>query len=42
LWSRGARSLNQAFLRPPELKNKNYQVLFATGDIHYEAIKEQI
>ncbi|WP_034550723.1 undecaprenyldiphospho-muramoylpentapeptide beta-N-acetylglucosaminyltransferase [Carnobacterium funditum] len=41
--SRGARSLNQAFLEAlPELKNKNYQVLFATGDIHYEAIKEQV
>lgn len=38
--SRGARILNEAFLEAlPELKNKNYQVLFATGDIHYESIK---
>lgn len=41
--SRGARSLNEAFLEAlPELKNKEYQVLFATGDIHYEAIKKQV
>ncbi|SEK30594.1 UDP-N-acetylglucosamine-N-acetylmuramylpentapeptide N-acetylglucosamine transferase [Carnobacterium iners] len=41
--SRGARILNEAFLEAvPLLKNKDYQVLFATGEIHYESIKKHI
>lgn len=41
--SRGARSLNEAFLEAlPILATKDYQLLFATGEIHYEKIKEQV
>ncbi|MEG0442946.1 MAG: undecaprenyldiphospho-muramoylpentapeptide beta-N-acetylglucosaminyltransferase [Carnobacterium sp.] len=41
--SRGARSLNEAFLEAlPAFMTKNYQVLFATGEIHYEKIKQQV
>lgn len=41
--SRGARSLNEAFIAAlPELNKKKYQVLFATGDVHYERIKKQV
>ncbi|MCA9765837.1 MAG: undecaprenyldiphospho-muramoylpentapeptide beta-N-acetylglucosaminyltransferase [Carnobacterium sp.] len=41
--SRGAKILNEAFLEAlPILKNKGYQVLFATGEIHYRSLKKQV
>ncbi|WP_414839991.1 undecaprenyldiphospho-muramoylpentapeptide beta-N-acetylglucosaminyltransferase [Carnobacterium sp. TMP28] len=40
--SRGAKILNKAFLEAlSRLKNREYQVLFATGEIHYESLKKQ-
>lgn len=41
--SRGAKRINDAFVEAlPLLANKNYQVLMATGDIHFEAIQSQL
>ncbi|WP_407389604.1 undecaprenyldiphospho-muramoylpentapeptide beta-N-acetylglucosaminyltransferase [Carnobacterium jeotgali] len=41
--SRGAKRINDAFVEAlPELVTKNYQVLMATGDIHFETIKSQL
>ncbi|AEB29496.1 undecaprenyldiphospho-muramoylpentapeptide beta-N-acetylglucosaminyltransferase [Carnobacterium sp. 17-4] len=41
--SRGAKRINDAFVEAlPLLANKNYQVLMATGDIHFETIQSQL
>lgn len=41
--SRGARKINKAFLQAlPELVTKDYQVLFATGEVHYEKINQEV
>jgi len=41
--SRGAKKINEAFIEAlPMLATKNYQVLMATGDVHYEAIQNQL
>jgi len=41
--SRGADKINQAVVSAyPHLLTKNYQVLFVTGEKHYEAIKKQL
>ena len=41
--SRGARKINEAFLEAlPELATKDYQVLFATGEVHYEKINQEV
>lgn len=39
--SRGARALNEAIIAAlPELAKKDYQVLCATGEVHFERIQE--
>lgn len=41
--SRGAAKLNQSFVSAyPLFKNKPYQVLLATGEVHYEKVEQQI
>lgn len=41
--SRGAKRINDAFVEAlPALATKNYQVLMATGDIHFESIQSQL
>jgi len=41
--SRGARPLNDAFLNAlPEVKNKEYQFLYVTGEVHYENVMNQV
>lgn len=41
--SRGARKINEAFIAAlPQLVKKDYQVLFATGEVHYAKIQEEL
>lgn len=41
--SRGAKPINQAFIGAlSQLNEKHYQVLFATGEVHFEKIKSEI
>ncbi|THE14386.1 undecaprenyldiphospho-muramoylpentapeptide beta-N-acetylglucosaminyltransferase [Bacillus timonensis] len=41
--SRGARPLNDAFLHAlPEVKEKDYQFLYVTGEVHYENVLKQV
>jgi UDP-N-acetylglucosamine--N-acetylmuramyl-(pentapeptide) pyrophosphoryl-undecaprenol N-acetylglucosamine transferase len=41
--SRGARPINEAVLKVmSELGEKPYQVLYVTGDVHYEKVSEEI
>ncbi|MBC1520454.1 undecaprenyldiphospho-muramoylpentapeptide beta-N-acetylglucosaminyltransferase [Listeria aquatica] len=41
--SRGARPLNEAVWKIlPEWKDKDYQLLYVTGNVHYEKIKEEL
>jgi UDP-N-acetylglucosamine--N-acetylmuramyl-(pentapeptide) pyrophosphoryl-undecaprenol N-acetylglucosamine transferase len=41
--SRGARPINDAFLDALELvKNKNYQFLYITGEVHYDAVLNKV
>ncbi|WP_163101413.1 undecaprenyldiphospho-muramoylpentapeptide beta-N-acetylglucosaminyltransferase [Peribacillus alkalitolerans] len=41
--SRGARPINEAVLKVmAELGEKPYQVLYVTGDVHYEAVAKEI
>lgn len=41
--SRGAEKINQAFIEAyPELNNRNYQVIIATGEVHYKEVKEAL
>ncbi|WP_407372392.1 undecaprenyldiphospho-muramoylpentapeptide beta-N-acetylglucosaminyltransferase [Carnobacterium sp.] len=41
--SRGAKRINDAFVESlPLLANKDYQVLMATGDVHFETIQSQL
>ncbi|PLR80989.1 undecaprenyldiphospho-muramoylpentapeptide beta-N-acetylglucosaminyltransferase [Bacillus sp. V33-4] len=41
--SRGARPLNEAVLKSlAELGEKNYQVLYVTGEAHYEEVKKEV
>jgi UDP-N-acetylglucosamine--N-acetylmuramyl-(pentapeptide) pyrophosphoryl-undecaprenol N-acetylglucosamine transferase len=41
--SRGARPINEAVLKVmTELRERPYQVLYVTGDIHYEQVKNEI
>ncbi|MGX7419480.1 undecaprenyldiphospho-muramoylpentapeptide beta-N-acetylglucosaminyltransferase [Carnobacterium gallinarum] len=41
--SRGARKINEAFVAAlPELVKKEYQILFATGEVHYQKIQEEL
>lgn len=41
--SRGAKRINDAFVEAlPALATKKYQVLMATGDIHFESIQSQL
>lgn len=40
--SRGARPINEAVVKAlSELAEKPYQVLYITGDVHYEAVKKE-
>ncbi len=40
--SRGARPINEAVLKSLEsLSEKPYQVLYVTGDVHYEKVKKE-
>ena len=40
--SRGARPINEAVVKAlPEFANKAYQVLYVTGDVHYEDVKKE-
>ncbi len=41
--SRGAEKINQSFVEAyPMLKERNYQILIATGESHYETIMQQL
>lgn len=41
--SRGARPINEAVVKSlSELADKPYQVLYVTGDVHYEAVKKEV
>lgn len=41
--SRGARPIHQAFLKSVnELGEKNYQMIYVTGDAHYDAVIQEI
>jgi len=41
--SRGARPINEAVVKSlPELAEKPYQILYVTGDVHYEAVKKEV
>jgi UDP-N-acetylglucosamine--N-acetylmuramyl-(pentapeptide) pyrophosphoryl-undecaprenol N-acetylglucosamine transferase len=41
--SRGARPINEAVVKSfSNFAQKNYQVIYATGDVHYEAVKKEI
>lgn len=40
--SRGARPINEAVVKAfPELVDKPYQVLYVTGDVHFEGVKKE-
>ncbi|MCM3360472.1 undecaprenyldiphospho-muramoylpentapeptide beta-N-acetylglucosaminyltransferase [Niallia sp. MER TA 168] len=41
--SRGARPINDAVITAlPQLGDKPYQVLYVTGEVHYEAVKKEV
>ncbi|MGG3888933.1 undecaprenyldiphospho-muramoylpentapeptide beta-N-acetylglucosaminyltransferase [Metabacillus fastidiosus] len=41
--SRGARAINNAVLQMiPALKNKDYEVVYVTGEVHYKNVMEKI
>ncbi|WP_246940180.1 undecaprenyldiphospho-muramoylpentapeptide beta-N-acetylglucosaminyltransferase [Bacillus pinisoli] len=41
--SRGARPINDACIRAlPDFKKQNYEVLYITGEIHYDKVREEI
>lgn len=41
--SRGARPINEAVIKSLNaLRNKPYQVLYVTGEVHYEAVKKEV
>ncbi|UQZ73635.1 undecaprenyldiphospho-muramoylpentapeptide beta-N-acetylglucosaminyltransferase [Niallia circulans] len=41
--SRGARPINDAVIAAlPQLGEKAYQVLYVTGEVHYEAVKKEV
>lgn len=41
--SRGARPINEAIVKSlTELSSKPYQVLYVTGDVHYEEVKKEV
>ncbi|MCM3768015.1 undecaprenyldiphospho-muramoylpentapeptide beta-N-acetylglucosaminyltransferase [Neobacillus niacini] len=41
--SRGARPINEAVIKSlPELAGKPYQVLYITGEVHYEEVKKEV
>ena len=41
--SRGARPINEAVVKSlTELSSKPYQVLYVTGDVHYEEVKKEV
>nr|WP_263328094.1 undecaprenyldiphospho-muramoylpentapeptide beta-N-acetylglucosaminyltransferase [Neobacillus sp. Marseille-Q6967] len=41
--SRGARPINEAVVKAlPELSEKSYQVLYVTGDVHYETVRKEV
>lgn len=41
--SRGARPINDAVISAlPQLGEKPYQILYVTGEVHYEAVKKEI
>lgn len=41
--SRGARYLNEAFIEAhPKMMYKAYQVLFVTGEVHYDSVAERL
>src|SRR5579875_1450871 len=41
--SRGARPINEAVIQAlPEFAGKSYQVLYITGDVHYENVKKEV
>lgn len=41
--SRGARPINDAVIQAlPQLGKKAYQVLYVTGEVHYEAVKKEV
>ncbi|MCD7033891.1 undecaprenyldiphospho-muramoylpentapeptide beta-N-acetylglucosaminyltransferase [Metabacillus sp. GX 13764] len=41
--SRGAKAINEAVLDMlPAFKGKNYQVLYVTGEVHYEAVMAEV
>lgn len=41
--SRGARPINEAVVKSlSEFGTKSYQVLYVTGDVHYEAVKKEV
>lgn len=41
--SRGARPINEAVVKAlPDLAGKPYQILYVTGDVHYETVKQEV
>lgn len=41
--SRGAKPINEAFIEVlPKVREKNYQVLYVTGDVHYEYVLKEV
>ena len=41
--SRGARPINEAVLKSLSmLGQKPYQILYVTGDVHYEEVKKEV
>ncbi|NRD78784.1 undecaprenyldiphospho-muramoylpentapeptide beta-N-acetylglucosaminyltransferase [Bacillus sp. BRMEA1] len=41
--SRGARPINEAVIQAlPKLAEKSYQILYVTGDVHYEDVKNEV
>ncbi len=41
--SRGAKPINDAFLEVlPKVREKNYQVLYVTGDVHYKNVLNEV
>jgi UDP-N-acetylglucosamine--N-acetylmuramyl-(pentapeptide) pyrophosphoryl-undecaprenol N-acetylglucosamine transferase len=41
--SRGARPINEAVIKSlPELAGKPYQVLYVTGDVHYDEVSKEV
>ena len=41
--SRGAKAINEAVLKNIEvLKDKPYQIIYITGEVHYQSVKEEL